>query len=353
VEGLSGEPLPGAQLALDGNPAGTSGVDGRFELAAVPRGNHALQITAPGYGTANYSFILPPGATPSLGDLALFAATSDEAATTLTLVGLVVDGLDNRPLADATVTLAQTGTTVTTDTQGRFVRSFGAVASGYGEVAGTFALPPIGGDPAATASTLRGVVRDSVSGAALANASIRISGTAEATTSAADGSFELTGIANRDFTLLASLTGYGARSYDMQIGQHGVYAIDIALTREPGAVEDLFDVVSLSPLQGASGAHTQQRFAARISNLTNEERSALILADVLDATGRTVASTMPFAADTETPTSVFTFAAAQTLELTLPWNTAQFAPGSYSVRLRLVEPGTISRDIPSGVVRAQ
>ncbi|MBM0104868.1 carboxypeptidase regulatory-like domain-containing protein [Steroidobacter sp. S1-65] len=373
VDGVTRLPVVNAQLTLDGAPAGSSQADGAFQLSAVERGNHRIEISASGYTGATYSFLLAPGAAGALGDLPIFAATPDSAASTLTLVGTVVNGLDNRPLGGATAQVVQTGSTTQTSDQGRFelegltllqfdllvsapgheTRTFALSASGFGEVAGTFALPPLGGDPEATVSTLRGVVRDSVTSEPLANASVRVAGTTVSGSSGTDGSFELTGIVEREFTVSAALSGYSERRYDVKLSQHGVYSVDVTLTREPGAVTDLFDVVSVVPTHTNTGAHTQQRFVARIANLSDEARAALVIAEVFDASDESVATSTPFAVGTETPATMFNFAAGETLELTIPWNTAQFAPGSYRVRVRVVEPGTNTMALPGGVVLAQ
>lgn len=373
VDGLSNLPIAGARLRIDGNAAAGSQADGTFELAALARGNHRLEVDVDGYSSAAYSFVLPLGAAGALGDLAVFASTPDAAATTLTLAGVVVDGLDNRPLPDATVRIEQSSATAQTNSDGRFTltdiatlafdvtisaaghetRSYAVAASGFGEVAGTFALPPLGGDPAATSSTVRGVVRDSVSDQPLASVSVRIAGTPLAAVSDASGAFQLTGIVAQEFELVAAVSGYTQRSYEIRISQHGTYAIDVSLTREPGAVGDLFDVVSVVATHTDTGANTQQRFVTRITNLSAEARNALVVADVHDAADLQVATTTPFAVNTTTPATLFGFAANESLDLTIPWDTAQFAPGTYRLRVRVVEPGTVTRELPSGVVLAQ
>lgn len=373
VDGLSNLPIAGAQLRIDGVGAASSQADGTFVLSSVSRGDHRLEVNVGGYAAAVYSFILPPGAAGTLGDLALFASTPDAAATTLTLAGLVVDGLSNLPLPGAAVRIVQSNTDVQADSAGRFTladiatltfdvtisaaghetRTYAVSASGFGEVAGTFALPPAGGDPTAISSTLRGVVRDSVSNDPLPNVSLRVVGTSVVAVSDASGAFELTGISAQQFELVAATSGYTQRSYDIEIAQHGTYAVDVSLTREPGAVDDLFDVVSVVAIQTNTGANTQQRFAARITNLSSDPRTALVVADILDAAGIRVATVTPFAAGTTTPTTVFGFAANESLDLTIPWAVAQFAPGTYRVQVRVVEPDTVTRDLPSGVVLAR
>ncbi|HKE97194.1 MAG TPA: carboxypeptidase regulatory-like domain-containing protein, partial [Povalibacter sp.] len=223
VDASNGSALAGAVVRVDGSASTTASLgDGSFVLAALARGNHSVEISQSGFVTATYSFNLPPGASGALGNLALSPMTATQSPNSLTVVGHVIDGLDNRALAGASISVAQTGTTIVADAQGNFVlanlnllsfdvsvtadghqgRTFALAASGYGEVSGTFALSPLGGDPLATASTLHGIVRDSVTATPLAGASLRISGTALSALSNDAGEFDLTGVALKEFDLL-------------------------------------------------------------------------------------------------------------------------------------------------------
>lgn len=371
VDATTGQPVPGATLTLNGNTTASSASDGSFSFAAVPRENCQIQVTASGYASRTYSFIFAPGDSGSLGTLPIFAATGSSAPTTLTLVGTVIDGVDNHPLAGASVTVTQTGHAYTVDSNGQFTvsgltslsfdltisaasyqtRSFSGSASGFGQVSGSFALTPASSIGTATTSTISGTVTDATSGKPIAGATLTISGSSMSVTSAADGSYLLANIQPLALTLAVAAPGYQSRTYNVDVTQAGAYALNVQMTAVTGS--DQFQVLSFSPLQSSSGANTVQRFAAQVANLQSTAQQASILIDVQDATGATVATVSPYAPGTTVPAVQVSFAPSATVDLVIPWNTEQFPSGTYRLVLRVVQPGTVTRDLPSGQVLAQ
>ncbi len=370
IDAASGQPIAGAQLALAGGATIVSGTDGAFSFAGVARGSHELVASAGGYQARTFSFTFAPGPAGDLGALQLFAANGGASPTTLTLIGRVIDAVDNHALPGAVVNVTETGESVTADSEGRFTvsglttlafnvsisaadhepRSFGATASGYGQVSGTFALPPLGGDDTATTSILRGTVVDSLTGEPIADARVDIAGTTAGATSGTDGSFEIAGIEPLGFEVTASALRYTTRSYQLDLTQRGTYNVSVQLTPEQDAGSDRVQILSFNAVEGSIGANSLQHFNARLANLTTGEENLLVLADVLDASGNLLATVSPYAPGTTVPAAQVLLPAGGTLELTLAWNTAQFAPGTYRVVLRVVEPGSVARELPSGVV---
>jgi hypothetical protein len=368
IDATTGRALAGVALTLAAGGSAVSAADGSFSFVSVARGNQQIQATAAGYTARSYSFVFAAGQNGSLGALPLYPATGSAAPTTLTVSGTVIDGIDNHALAAATVTVPG-GQTLTTDATGKFTlsgltslsfslsiaetgyqtRGFTGTASGLGQVAGTFALTPTVAGSGATTSILKGTVTDAVSTLPIGGAAITAAGTSLTATSAADGTFEIDNIAASSLTLSASAPQYTARSYAITLTQAGTYSINVQLTPAPGAGTNKFQILSFAPVEGTSGANTLQHFAASIVNLQASVQTPIILVDVLDATGATIATVSPYAPGTTTTAQV-SFAANQTLNLVVPWNTAQFAPGYYRVALRVVQPGTVSRDLPTGVV---
>lgn len=369
VDATTSRAIAGAALTLSGGGSTTSAADGSFSFPSVPRGNYQIQASATGYAARSYAFVFAPGQNGGLGALPLYPATGAAAATTLTVSGTVVDGIDNHPLPGATVVVSG-GQTLTTDATGSFTLSgltslsfslsisatgyqtggFNGAASGFGQVAGTFPLTPAGtGNSGATTSVLKGTVTDAVSNQPIAGAVITAAGTALTATSAANGTFEIDNIAPSTLALTASAANYTTRSYSVNLTQPGTYPLNVQLTPAAGAGTNQFQILNFAAVEGASGANTLQHFAATIVNLQAAAQTPIILADVLDATGTVVATASPYAPGTTT-TAPVPFAANQTISLVIPWNTAQFAPGSYRLALRVVQPGTITRDLPTGVV---
>lgn len=230
---------------------------------------------------------------------------------------------------------------------------FHVAASGFGEIALTLPLPPAGGDDAAGSTTMSGTVKDTATGEVIAGAIVSVTGTTSMATADGTGAFEVSGIECLEFTLTVSAPGYLERDFPIKLARHGVFNIDPMLDADPAAEANRsFQVISSRPLQDGSGANTVQRFEARIINLITLERDTVITGEVLDGAGLAVATVGPYAPGTEFAESSFGFAPGQELELVVPWDTAQFPPGSYRVRLRVVEPGTITRELPTGVVLA-
>jgi hypothetical protein len=367
VDASSGQPLAGATLSLNGGAAtATSASDGSFTFAAVPRGNAQILASAPSYVARTYSFVFAPGDSGNLGSLSLYAATTSAAPTTLTLMGTVIDGVSNQPLSGATITVGQT--TVTSSATGQFTvsgltsltfnvsvsdtgylaRSFSGIASGFGQVSGTFALTPASSTPATT-STLAGLVLDASTQRPIAGALLSVANTNISATTAANGSYQLANLQPTALNLVVSAPGYTARGYAIDVSQPGNYALNVPLTAAAvgGAT---FQVQSFSPLQGSTGANSLQQFAARIVNLQSSPQTASLLAYVVNSAGVTVATVAPYAPGTTTPTVEVGFAANQSQDIVFPWNTAQWAPGTYQVQLHVIQPGTITKAVPKGTV---
>ncbi|WP_152622588.1 hypothetical protein [Archangium violaceum] len=136
----------------------------------------------------------------------------------------------------------------------------------------------------------------------------------------------------------------------MKLSAHGEYPFNSSLQPVPG---DSFQIVSLSANQAETGANGKALFTAHIASLLPEPGSALVLGEIQDATGTTVATVSPYAEGTTIPQSQFTFAPGEPKVLTIPWNTLQFAAGMYRLVLRVVEVGTVTRLEPLGVVLAE
>ncbi|MEW6167005.1 MAG: carboxypeptidase regulatory-like domain-containing protein [Pseudomonadota bacterium] len=370
VNGSTGEPIADVEIQLDDRVA-SSTADGTFLFGSVARGDHRLELRRQGFDTRVYTFNLPPGAAGDLGELQLYASTGEQAPTTLTLKGTVIDALSNEPIAGATATLAANGATRTSDAAGGVVfsgltalsqsitvsaaghetRTFQITASGYGEISLPLPLPPAGGNDSATETTLTGTVTDADTGEKLADATVTVVGHSLSATTDAEGAFEIAGIDVLQFTLAVAATGYEARSYGVQLTRHGSYSVDLELA--PPAYANRFRIESLVPEQTATGANTIQTFAATIANLTDIPQSALVLADIVDPAGIVVGTVTPYAPGTQTPTAEVAFQEEERIDLVIPWDTAQAPAGTYRVLLRLVVPESITRDLPSGLIMAE
>ncbi|MFD3807156.1 S8 family serine peptidase [Streptomyces sp. NPDC058611] len=108
-----GEPVAGVKVTADGpiDRTTTTGADGSYAFASLSVGEYALTASKFGYGQQSATATVTENATAT-GDFTLIQAASGK------LTGTVSSAAG--PAAGATVTLADTPVTATTDAQGRF-----------------------------------------------------------------------------------------------------------------------------------------------------------------------------------------------------------------------------------------
>jgi len=368
VDGKTGQPLAGALFVLGGSLSTTTGADGTFTIASVPRSTYQGTLSAAGYRSATFSLVFPPGASGDMGTLSLYPEAATTPPTSLTLRGLIADGVSNAPIPGATVALTETGASTTAGTDGRFVLSgitlqsfhLALSAAGYqsatytmqisafGEAEVTLKLSPPGSG--ATSSQIAGTVTDAETGQPVSGAQVAVAGTSLTATTDNDGHYTLGGIGVLEFVVNVSAVGFAQQQLGVKLASHGNYTLNAALSPVAG---ESFQVVSVAAQQNAYGANATALFTTRIASLLSASYSVLVLGEVQDAVGATVATVSPYAEGTTTPASQFNFDAGELKQLTIPWNTQQFPPGTYRLVVRVSEPGTISRGAPFGQVLAE
>ncbi|MGD8309970.1 MAG: carboxypeptidase regulatory-like domain-containing protein, partial [Chromatiales bacterium] len=379
VDGETGAPLPGALASLDSGPGVGADANGYFVLSDAQRGSHELRLEAPGYTDRLYELDLPPGAGGALGDLPLFAGSAVDLPDSLTLRGRVVDGITGEPVAGALVEPSLGGGPIETDGEGAFdlagitaqelvlaisaqghsSRQFTVSVEVFGDVSLTFRLPPqTESPPALASSSIEGTVRDTETGLPLAGARVALDDGSTAVLSGADGAFRLEGIQALSFSVEITALGYGAARYAVELKQHGTYSLPVALDPLPvepgdGPTEPRLQVLSVESVQGSAGAHGEVRVRAWIGNLEEQTETVQVLAEVVDALGRTVAYVDPVVPGTDTARPELTLGPSETRQLELRWPTAQHPPGAYRFLVRAIEPGSRTAGLPAGRVYAE
>ena len=246
---VTGRPLAGAEIWLDGAPSGAvSDSTGRFRIERLEPGRHSLGFIHPALDTLGVAAPVVHAQVGLLGETRVDLATPS--ALTFhrrvcgappgegegVLVGVVQDAAGGQPVAGATVTAAwlewtvaraglqrvQRSSRVTADAAGRFTMCFvpadvvveaGAAAearaSGIVDVvlgARAFAVQHITvGAPGA--AVLTGVVRDTVGGT-VRNARVAVAGTALAATTDSAGAFRIGGVVAGSQTLEVRALGF-------------------------------------------------------------------------------------------------------------------------------------------------
>lgn len=109
----SGLAMAGVDISLNGASAGTTGIDGRFDLLVSPADYH-VDITFAGYDTATGNFLMTAGANVDTGTIILI-----KSLTSTTVHGVVTDQNTGLPIAGATVQLVN-GTSAITGADGSY-----------------------------------------------------------------------------------------------------------------------------------------------------------------------------------------------------------------------------------------
>jgi hypothetical protein len=377
IDGESGEPISAAHIEMAGSTMVT-GSDGGFVFNALARGSYQALLSADGYQGQSISFVYSPGSNGDLGLLRLYRLGGSAVPTSLTVSGRIVDGLSGAAINNATVKWVETGKTVQTAADGSFTitgidtlnftltvtaagfvdQTFSLNVSGYGEFFQEFPLPPIPSTPPVnsdpTHSILSGHVKNSLTGLPIAGAKVALAdGRGLTATTGNDGQFEFTGITNLSFSLNVSAEGYSATTREITLSTPGSYTADIAV--EPLAQPEAksVQIVSLMPPNKAVGANEDLVFTAQVANLQDAAQDVVILGEIVNAGGISIATVSPYAPGTTEPTSQFGFTAKENKVLTVPWNTAQTEPGTYRLILRAIKPNTINQSLPFGQILAE
>lgn len=358
VDGSNNTPIPFALVAVDDVPI-TADANGQFTTVKIARGNHKLTVSASGYVAAEYSFNLVAGASGNLGNLPIFSITSVNGTQELQILAKIVDGVSGSPVIGANVTVVSTAIAAISDAQGLVTLShirdltftvsitasgyqaqqYVMQASGFGSVGATFQLTP------QTANndvfTLSGIVRDSVTNMPLSGVELSISGLSNVVT-AADGSYQFANMKNVPFTLRATKDGYKFYQKDISVSEPaGAYKFDVLMIADSSANAFRIDALDIAP---SLEPDTTASISVSIKNLTGDLQSALVVGRVIDSSGAEVSLISP-----EISPHI-DFAANQSVTLHMPWSVGQASAGDYIVEVTVVEPGTMTKDLPLGRV---
>lgn len=236
VKNQSGTALAGAIVAV-GTASALTDAKGQYVLSGIPPGTASITATLSGYTQA----VSAPVAFEA-GKTYGFSPTLYTGTPPATVLrGKVVDAASAAAIAGATVSFG--AQSVVTPASGNF--SFSAAAgpfsvtvsaAGYGGVTATGVLVDgvndLGNLPLAklaATSTVSGKVTDSQTGEAIAGATITLQGLTA--TTAADGTYSLSGITSTTFDLTATGAGYLALTQHVSLTQPGAATINVSLTK--------------------------------------------------------------------------------------------------------------------------
>lgn len=369
TDAVSGAALAGATFTLV--PGVTSAAaDGTVSISGIMPGAYQALVSAPGHVAGTYSVILLPGSNGNLGMLSLYPVTADVAASTLTILGKVVNGLGNQPIANATITRVDTGETWSSAADGSFTISglselsvtlevaatgyatqqFTLSASGYGTFAQLFVLPAAGSGGTASSVQLSGTVTDSVSGAVIPSATIELAGGTQQFVTGSDGSYQLSNIQSLSFSLQVWAPGYVTQTVPVSVSQFGNYSFAIQLVPAPPA--STLQVLSVDARTSTLSATDTGVLTATVANTGAGDVDATLVAEITDATGDLIATVDGKLPGASSPASTFTVPAAGQMQAEFDWAPKQLPPGSYTVTVYAATPATATKDNPHGDVLA-
>lgn len=194
---------------------------GTFTLDGVPRGEHSLRVSAPGFIPKNIPVVVQAGNTVSVGTVVLDRIPPATGIVT----GTVTNANNQAAIQGATVTVDGLSLSATTTNNGSFTivgvpvgtHTLTVNASGFFSVttssiqvtvgssssAGTIALTPL-----PTTGTVTGTVTNAITQAGLTGATITVNGLSLSTTSDGNGSFIIPGVPAGRHILTVSATGF-------------------------------------------------------------------------------------------------------------------------------------------------
>jgi len=367
VDARTGLALSGVHLDM-GSIGVDSDTNGDFRFLAIARGNYTMDLSLLGYQDTHYSLMFPAGASGDMGALLLPPLQVALAPETLSLLGQVVDGVTQKPLAGAKIFVSEPGLTTVTAADGSFYISnltqtslhilisadgyndgdFSVQANGFGEMNARFTLSPPG--DGASEITLTGRVTARNTGLPLAGAVIEDEKNRLSTVTDDQGGYTLSGIPDLNFVLSISATGYETETRVLQLDSYGHFALNQEMTELAGK---LFQIEAVHAAEPSWEAGSTALFTAEITNISASARDVSVVADVINASGTRVATVSGYQAGSQQTGSQINFKVAEIKTVTLPWYTAQLPPGVYTMVVRVIEPQTMTEQNRYGVVLAE
>ena len=333
--------------------------DGHYELLGLPAGTYAIAFSKSGYQTLTQSADLPANTavtfSPALTPL------GEPLPTTADVKGRVVKASDGSALAGAQVQIG--GQTATSAADGSFqltglnagIFSGGVQATGYDSVtisgvlangANDLGQIALSATQSQTQRTLIGTVTSSTGGAPIAGAGLTLNGVAAGTTDA-NGQYRIEDTGTPEVTLSFDAAGYQARTVSTRLENPGVYRLDASLD---DLQEGTFQVLNLRATPFAVLPDETIRITADIANLTMAAKPALVLVRVLDADGKKVAQVCGAQTAGAPAQCEFAFESKQSIPFVADWLVPNLPAGSYTLAIHVVEPGSITRNAPLGLV---
>ena len=344
TDASTGAPLEGVTITATIDTSrwqATTGLEGAYGITNVTPGTLTVSADKMGYNVVSGT------GTVTAGGALTFSIGLTKIPTTGDLKGTVIDSSTGLPIQGASILVTGITTGAATNAQGAFLihdinpggYTVSITASGYTDRSYTVTL--IAGSvtdfgnvklaPSPIVTTIAGKVTDAATGNPIVYADVSIQGAGLSTKTSSDGSYRLSGITTLDFTVKTSATGYDSLSYNVSTTAYGTYAVDFALN--PSQTSNL-RIASLTTDKGSYPANTDAIITETLENTGNTPADALIVAQIKDNQGNTIAMVSP-----SNPS--ITVAPLSQATVNITWNTGRFAPGIYEIIIKVTDPTTV------------
>lgn len=363
IDGVTRNPVSGVTVVLANHAQRTTDTAGQFVFENLVRGDYALHLSGEGFVSARYVLSLPAGGSGNLGNLALYPASDAQAAEAVSLKVAVTEVVSGDPLSGALVVvgeqqavtdanglaalsgIADTHFSLHVESVGYLTRDYAIEVSGFGHYDIPVALTPES-DPSISSSSLSGAITDH-NGNPVNGATVSIAGSDLRVTTDAEGRYTLTGIASLSFSVQVKAAGYLDVQRDITVEAFGNYTLNIPLQ---ALTADAFIIKAIEVSAGTPSTDTTLLVDVLIENVSTETREVVMKGQVSDVNGNLIADLAAYVPGTETVAGAISFLPGEAIRMTLPWHIGQNPAGGYGVRVDAVDPETISRQLPYGVV---
>ncbi len=356
----SGAPVGDALVALDGGAGARTDTLGRYRIDGVAPGTVGLTASRDGFRAVQASGTLAAGQTLVFSPTLTASSEPAPQPTAARFKGRTVDGqgqgLGGVSVAVGSAATGATGTTGSFDLQApagnyRIVFSRTGYRSASADVLAASGSVVDFGDvvlqAVRTTTEVTGRVTDADTGSAIANA--EVSGGGASARSAADGSYALSGITATRFDLRVAAAGYLTQSWRLEAAEPAQVRKDFAMAPAgTGAVRITAPAASM----GQAGANAPIAVTASVEHTGGDPRDLVAQLAVLDAQGASIGLAPALAPSGSEPLGAFPLSQGEARALRFAWNTGQFAPGAYTLLVRVVQAGSASRENPAGQVLA-
>ncbi|AVS64735.1 hypothetical protein C8245_02640 [Paracidovorax avenae] len=356
----SGTPVGDALVALDAGAGARTDTQGRYRIDGVAPGPVGLTASRDGFRAVQASGTLAAGQTLVFSPTLTSSSEPAPQPTAARFKGRAVDGqgqgLGGVSVAIGAATTGATGATGSFDLQApagsyRVAFSRSGYRSASADVLAASGSVVDFGDvvlqAVRTTTEVAGRVTDADTGTAIANA--EVSGGGASARSAADGSYALSGITSTRFDLRVVAVGYLTQSWRLEAAEPAQVRKDFAMAPAgTGAVR----ITTPAASTGQAGANASVAVTASVEHTGGDPRDLVAQLAVLDAQGASIGLAPALAPSGSEPLGAFTLSQGEARPLRFAWNTGQFAPGAYTLLVRVVQAGSASRENPAGQVLA-